>query len=212
MCYLARFSDRENLIGPTHLRKLHSAVGTLLARYFGCNSTISSLMLEAAMNVNRILIATDFSECSNTALDVASRLANEAGARLYIVHVNGIVDVSVPAIPGVEGGYYYDAPWGHERHEVRERLETIVPTVGNVTYEHCYMTGFPVAEILKFADREHIDLIVIGSHGRTGFSRLLMGSVAEGVVRKAMCPVLVVKQPTTLAEGTPSVVSASTAG
>lgn len=164
------------------------------------------------MNFHRILIATDFSECSKSALEVASRLARETRARLYIVHVNGIVDVSVPAIPGVEGGYYYDAPWGHERHEVRERLEKIVPTVDNVTYEHCYLTGLPVTEILNFVDREHIDLIVLGSHGRTGFSRLLMGSVAEGVVRKAKCPVLVVKQPSTVPDGTPSLVSAGTAG
>jgi nucleotide-binding universal stress UspA family protein len=169
-------------------------------------------MPEATMDFKRILLATDFSECSNAALEVVSRLARDTDARLYIVHVNGIVDVSVPAIPPVEGGYYYDAPWGHERHEVRERLEKIVPTVGNVTYEHCYMTGFPVAEILRFADREHIDLIVIGSHGRTGFSRLLMGSVAEGVVRKAHCPVLVVKQPTTVLEDTHSVVSVGAPG
>jgi nucleotide-binding universal stress UspA family protein len=128
------------------------------------------------------------------------------------VHVNGIVDVSVPAIPPAEGGYYYDAPLGHECHEVRERLEKIVPTVGNVTYEHCFMMGLPVAEIVKFADREHIDLIVVGSHGRTGFSRLLMGSVAEGVVRTAKCPVLVVKQPMTVVDGAPSVASGGNAG
>jgi nucleotide-binding universal stress UspA family protein len=157
------------------------------------------------MNVNRILIATDFSDCSNAALEIASRLARETGARLYIVHVNGILDIGGPAVPSFEGGY--DAPWGHERHEVRERLEKIVPPDGDVVYEHCYTTGFPVAEILRLADREHIDLIVIGSHGRTGLSRLLMGSVAEGIVRKAHCPVLVVKQPTAVLEGTHSVVS-----
>lgn len=72
------------------------------------------------MNIKRILFATDFSECSNAALDVASHLAKETGDRLFIVHVNGIIDVSVPAIPPVEPGYYYDAPWGHERHEIRE--------------------------------------------------------------------------------------------
>lgn len=146
------------------------------------------------MNIKRILFATDFSECSIVALEFASRLANETGARLFIVHINGIVDVSIPSIPPVEGGYYYDAPWGYERHEVKERLIKIAPTVANVAYEHCYLTGPPVAQILKFAERERVDLIVIGSHGRTGFSRLLMGSVAEGVVRNAKCPVLVVKQ------------------
>lgn len=145
------------------------------------------------MNYNRILVATDFSDSSSAALDVASHLASESSARLYIVHADGIVDISIPAIPPTEGGYYYDAPWGQERHEVHERLTKIVPTVSNVAYEHRYLTGLPVGQILKLADDERIDLIVIGSHGRTGFSRLLMGSVAEGVMRGAKCPVLIVK-------------------
>jgi nucleotide-binding universal stress UspA family protein len=162
-------------------------------------------MVEATMNIKRILFATDFSECSNAALNVASHLAKETGARLFIVHVNGIIDVSGPAIPPVEPSYYYDAPWGHERHEIRERLNAIVPTVADVAYEHRYMTGLPAAHILSFAERENMDLIVIGSHGRTGFSRLLMGSVAEGVLRKAKCPVLVVKQPAVSVENTEAV-------
>jgi nucleotide-binding universal stress UspA family protein len=55
--------------------------------------------------------------------------------------------------------------------------------------------GSPTYEILKFAERQRIDVIVIGSHGRTGLSRLVIGSVAEGVMRGAKCPVLVVKRP-----------------
>jgi nucleotide-binding universal stress UspA family protein len=145
------------------------------------------------MNIQRVLVAIDFSDCSNAALEVASRIASESKARLYIVHVNGVINVSVPAIPAVEGGYYYDAPWGYERHEVHERLTKIMPTVVNVPYEHCYLTGPPVSEILKCAARQNIDLIVMGSHGRTGLSRLIMGSVTEGVMRKAHCPVLIVK-------------------
>jgi nucleotide-binding universal stress UspA family protein len=111
------------------------------------------------------------------------------------------VDVSVPAMPPIEGDYHYDAPWGYDRHEVRQRLFETLPTVGNVAYEHCYTTGLPVDQILNVANRERVDLIVIGSHGRTGLSRLLMGSVAEGVMRKAHCPVLVVKQPAAISNG-----------
>jgi universal stress protein A len=149
---------------------------------------------ELNMNVKRILIATDFSESSNAALEFASSLANEAGARLYIAHVDEIADISVPAIPPFEGGYLFDAPWGCGRREMRDRLEAIIPTVTNVTFEHCYLTGLPVSQIVQLAEEKQIDLIVIGSHGRSGFSRLLMGSVAEGVMRGATCPVLVVKQ------------------
>src|SRR3990170_4438813 len=75
---------------------------------------------EATMNIKRILFATDFSECSGAALEVASRLASETGARLDIMHVNGLLDISIPSIPPTEGGYCYDAPWGYERREVRE--------------------------------------------------------------------------------------------
>ena len=110
------------------------------------------------------------------------------------MHVNGLLEISIPAIPAVEGGYY-DAPWGYERREMREKLTKIVPTVANVAFEHCYLTGLPVAELLKCAESNDVDLIVMGSHGRSGFSRLIMGSVAEGVMRGAGCPVLIVKPP-----------------
>jgi universal stress protein A len=157
--------------------------------------TITTLEMGGTdMNIKRILFATDFSECSNAALEVASRLTVESGARLYIVHVSGLLEISIPAIPPVEGGYY-DAPWGYERREVRERLTKVVPTVANVAFEHCYLTGLPVAELLKCAESNDVDLIVMGSHGRSGFSRMIMGSVAEGVVRGASCPVLIVKPP-----------------
>lgn len=156
------------------------------------------------MIVKRILFATDFSESSSAALEYASRLASDTEALLYIVHVDELLDISVPSIPGIEGGYFYESPGDNDRHEVRDRLSKIAPTVSGVAYEHRYLTGSPLNEILKFADRQCVDLIVMGSHGRTGFSRLLMGSVAEGVVRRAKCPILIVKQPTEVPEATGS--------
>jgi nucleotide-binding universal stress UspA family protein len=72
-----------------------------------------------------------------------------------------------------------------------------VPKNKTVAYEHYYFKGSPVNEIVEFAERENVDLIVMASHGRTGLSRLLMGSIAEGVMRKAPCPVLIVRQPAT---------------
>jgi nucleotide-binding universal stress UspA family protein len=74
-------------------------------------------------------------------------------------------------------------------------LQAVVPTQPNVPYEHRLVTGDPAAEIVRVADDEHVDMIVLGSHGRSGLRRLLMGSVAEVVVRKAPCPVLTFKQP-----------------
>ena len=148
----------------------------------------------STVDINRILFATDFSDCSNGALEAASRLASGTGARLFIVHIDGLLEVSIPSVPAGADDQY-DAPWGYERREVRERLENVVPTVANVAYEHCYLKGFPVAELLKCADSKHVDMIVMGSHGRSGISRLIMGSVAEGVMRRANCPVLIVKSP-----------------
>ncbi len=147
------------------------------------------------MKIERILSATDFSESSNAAIDCASRFASAAGARMYFVHVDSLLDIRLPTFPPDLAGGYYDAPWGHERHEIRQRLAAVVPTVPNVAYEHYYLTGWPAAQILKLAEQERIDLIVMGSHGRSGLSRLVMGSVAEGVMRGANCPVLIVKLP-----------------
>jgi universal stress protein A len=145
------------------------------------------------MNIQRILFPTDFSHYNDAALNYASTLAGEADALLYIVHVDEMQDLN--AAMG-EAGYLIAAAVAHEgRPEVRRRLEEVVPTSEEVIYEHYYLRGSPVDEIVQFAERENVDLIVMGSHGRTGLSRLLMGSIAEGVMRRAPCPVLVVRQP-----------------
>jgi nucleotide-binding universal stress UspA family protein len=77
----------------------------------------------------------------------------------------------------------------------RKELENVKPTVSSVRFEQHYLTGRPGTEIVDFAVDNNIDLIVMASHGRSGISRLLLGSIAEEVMRKAPCPVLVVKQP-----------------
>jgi universal stress protein A len=145
------------------------------------------------MNAKRILVPTDFSHYNDAALEYASTLAVEANAMLYIVHVDELGDMS--AAMG-EAAYLYAQSWDDPiRHEVRERLAQIKPALAGVRFEHHCLRGAPVTEILEFAEREKIDLIVMASHGRTGLSRLVMGSIAEGVVRRATCPVLIVKQP-----------------
>ena len=73
-------------------------------------------------------------------------------------------------------------------------LEAVVPTDPTVPYEHRLITGDPATAIARLAEEEQADLIVMGTHGRTGLTRLLMGSVAEAVVRRAPCPVLTYKQ------------------
>jgi nucleotide-binding universal stress UspA family protein len=144
------------------------------------------------MKIKSILFPTDFSEYNDAALRLASSLAAEAQATLYVVYVFDVRSVS--AAMG-DGAYLYGSSWEDEQREAQERLRDVVPTVRGVNCVREFLTGVPVAEILQFAENNDIDMIVMASHGRTGLPRLLMGSVAEGVMRKARCPVLVVKQP-----------------
>jgi universal stress protein A len=145
------------------------------------------------MKLQKLLFATDFSSNNDAAFRYAQILAAESGALLYIGHVDVLNDVT-PAT--AETNYLYASPLGgNDRREVRERLRSIRPTLDGVVYKHRYFRGSPAPEILRFAQQEEIDLIIMGSHGRRGLSRILMGSVAEGIMRKAHCPVLVVKQP-----------------
>jgi nucleotide-binding universal stress UspA family protein len=74
-------------------------------------------------------------------------------------------------------------------------LAKVVPAGPAIGYEHRLLAGDPAHAILQCAAKESVDLIVMSTHGRTGFSRLLMGSIAEAVVREAKCPVLTLKQP-----------------
>ena len=152
------------------------------------------------MQMSNILCPVDFSPSSETVLDFASRLAREAGATLHIAYVE-----EDPAPYGI--GLYGQLPLPIS--EDGQRLSKLRPTVAGVTCDHQLLLGDAAAKIVEFARENAIDLIVMGTHGRTGMVRLLMGSVAEKVLRLAPCPVLtikgsaadvVVKQPT--GEGT----------
>jgi nucleotide-binding universal stress UspA family protein len=138
------------------------------------------------MNARKILYATDFSTTGQTALEMATSLARDRGASLVIVHVE-----EPPMAYG--GGEFYYGIEEPNREEIKRMLAEVVPTVPYVHYEHRLMIGSPATAIVEMAGRENAELIVMASHGRTGLTRLLMGSVAEEVVRKAQCPVLVVK-------------------
>lgn len=145
---------------------------------------------------NKILCPTDFSVFTDAALSEASSLAAESSATLDIVHVYESYDAS--AAMG-EAALVYPNAWGiPPRNEVRQQLGGVKPTLPGVKFERHLLEGNPVREIVAFAEREHVDLIVMGSHGRTGLSRLVMGSVAEGVTRRASCPVLIVKHPSAI--------------
>ena len=143
------------------------------------------------MNIKRILFPTDLSDCSLAALDYASDLAASWKAEVHFLYVDDLRDLIALAA--------YSCPSfvaSSARIELKERLEAIKPVLANVPCHYHYIEGVPADEICALAKNESIDLIVMSSHGRTGISRVLIGSVAEKVLRRAKCPVLIVKQPT----------------
>jgi nucleotide-binding universal stress UspA family protein len=140
------------------------------------------------MSERKILFPTDFSHTGDAALELATSLARERGAKLLIVHVE-----EPPAAYGC-GEMYYGMP-DPVTEDLEKMLEQVVPTDPDVPCEHLMVTGDPAAAITRVAEEEGVELIVMGTHGRTGLMRLLMGSNAELVVRHATCPVLTYKQP-----------------
>jgi len=124
----------------------------------------------ASDDVREVLVATDFSETSETAARVAHAYARAFGARLHVFHVT----------------------WPDE-HGLTELFAVVVAQLGTaVPVVIASHRGDAAEEIVRYAKAHGIHLIVLGTHGRTGVSRVLMGSVAERVIRSAPCPVLTV--------------------
>ena len=140
------------------------------------------------MTAKKILFPTDFSECSDAGLEHATALARQLGATLLIVHVEE------PPLAYAGGEMYYGVPEPDTR-ALEEMLKKVRPTDPSIPYEHRLVVGSPAHAICDLAEEENVDMIVMGTHGRTGLKRLLMGSVAEHVVRWANSPVLTFKEP-----------------
>ena len=145
------------------------------------------------INLGTVLVPTDFSECSDAALRYGRALASAFGATLHLLHV-----VQDP----------YTQPWAAEafpaplgdmlnewQAQARDRLCTLIPEAERATTMVMTLMGSPSLEIVRYATEQGIDLIVIGTHGRGPLGHMLLGSVAERVVRKAPCPVLTVRHP-----------------
>lgn len=143
------------------------------------------------MNVKNILVPVDYSDNSDAALSYAALLAREYEAELHLVHAYEQPFAYVDA--GFAGTPLPDVTPADLREE-EARLAQVVPGE-DVAYRHEFIIGTPTETLVDYAKENEIDLVVMGTHGRTGLNRLLMGSVAEGVLRKAPCPVLTIKQP-----------------
>jgi nucleotide-binding universal stress UspA family protein len=142
------------------------------------------------MNVRRILCPTDFSEPSTHALEQATRLAGSYGARLTVLHVRPTVTPH-PDMP--DGGPV--APWlMAELDELRQRVTASCAevTASAVALEPMVAAGDPVREIVRYTTTLPADLVVMGTHGVSGFQHLVLGSITKKVLRTAPCPVLTV--------------------
>ncbi len=139
--------------------------------------------------IKTILHPTDFSELAGHAFHMACALARDYGARLIVCHVYQPPPVAYGEF-GVTPPPPEDAP-----ESLRERLAHIHPAEEGVDVQHYLLEGDPADEIIELGRDSQCDLIVMGTHGRTGLGRLLMGSVAERVMRRAPCPVLTIKAP-----------------
>jgi nucleotide-binding universal stress UspA family protein len=147
--------------------------------------------------IKKILVPTDFSEPTREVMEYALMLARTFGAKLLLLHVHQTLplteavnwlDMGVPPVAEIE-------LWEQLKAAAEKQMARLTELYrdSGVEIEAQVIEGTPFVEIIRFADGEKADLIVMGSHGRTGVRHLLMGSVAEKVSRKASCPVLIIK-------------------
>jgi len=136
----------------------------------------------------KILIATDGSDKNRDAVQEGLKIAAACNSVVYLVYV--IDTGTISAVPtDVAGGSMYQVL----EEEGRRAMEKAGNLAGGLKSECLLLAGKPAPEIIRFAGENGVDLIVIGTKGKTGIERLLLGSVAENIIRSAHCPVLVVK-------------------
>jgi universal stress protein A len=144
------------------------------------------------MNWKRILCPVDLTQTCQDCVNVASSLARECGAEFIFLYV------AVPDLPASSGAAIPEVNKAIERE--REVLQKLHPPLSGVLHRHELVRGQPAAAIVQYSNQNNIDLIVMPTHGRTGISRLILGSVAEEVLRHAPCPVLAIRAAATRTE------------
>jgi nucleotide-binding universal stress UspA family protein len=137
---------------------------------------------------SKILCPIDFERDSMDALELARKLAKQNSAAVYLLTVIGIPPAAATALPPVP--IFPDAEF---EAETRRRLEAIAQEkLAGVAHQLFVASGNAAPEILNLAAEQKVDLIVMGTHGRTGVKRFFLGSVAERVVRESPVPVLTI--------------------
>jgi nucleotide-binding universal stress UspA family protein len=149
-------------------------------------------MVVRMIDLKRILVATDFSQHSSNALKYAAAFGKAFGAEVVLCHVLEKPDFLSQFPPVAEGYFPPDFNEVHEKHarvQCEQALAAVQLSKARVLLPH----GSPAAEIVRSAQTENADLVIVGTHGRGALAHMLLGSVAEKVVRSAPCPVLTVR-------------------
>jgi nucleotide-binding universal stress UspA family protein len=136
-----------------------------------------------------VLHPTDFSEGSKHAFTLACDLARHGRGKVVVIHavapaVRASLEIPLPPEDQME-----------RKEEARRQLHRIVPDSPDVSVEHRLIIGEEVAAILDAAKQDNADIIVMGTHGRSGLKRMMLGSIAEQVLRRSECPVLTIRGP-----------------
>ncbi len=146
------------------------------------------------MKIEKILFPTDFSEGYYHAIPYAVDFSRHYNAKLYMVHIiYDFTKVMYSHIPHISSDQIVDDITVWAGNEIEKCC--IEQIRGLPRVEKLVLNGVPYEEIVKFAEDRKIDIIVMGTYGRTGLDKLIFGSTADRVVRKAPCPVLAVRQP-----------------
>jgi nucleotide-binding universal stress UspA family protein len=201
ICRLAQTVPADLVVMPTHGRTglKHVFLGSTAERIVQHSSCPVLVTRGSALQSNNgsrfriktILVPVDFSNCSREGLEYALGFASEFGAKIILVHATylGYVYSS-------EGTAIYDIPGLQKaaRKTAERKMRELVRSVnfGAVKYQTAFTDGSPVIDICAFAKDHDVDLIITSTHGFTGFTHVLIGSIAEQVVRHAPCSVLVV--------------------
>jgi nucleotide-binding universal stress UspA family protein len=197
ICRVAREIPADFIVMPTHGRTglKHVFLGSTAERIVQ-HSPCPVLVTRESKNgsrftINTIVVPVDFSDCSREGLQYAIGFANEFGAKIILIHATYL-----GYIYSSEGTAIYDvrglqkAARENAEGQMRKLMESV--NFRGVKFETAFPDGSPVLDICAFAKDHHADLIITSTHGLTGFQHVLIGSIAERVVRHAPCSVLVV--------------------
>ena len=144
------------------------------------------------IRIQRILLPTDFSNYSAAATKYACELASKFDAELHVLHT---LETLSPYRPGFEMGVALPKYLNETEADAEKSLNKVLDPHWSAGHRviRTMVVGSPKTEIVRYARQHNIDLIVLSTHGRTGLAHVIMGSVAENVVRTAPCPVLTVR-------------------